>query len=815
MKRLLAADVFSYSYTRPIGALGPGGSYGNPDCFARFSRESDLVGLWCTDNHFYCGRLSVDVGSRGEKAIPSATTFGAGYQSTRYHLGALTIEKLVFIPYRAGYSRTVYTVLRVANSARDGAGADVDIEVTVRFPAVTVDGFPIRPPHEQMEKSFQAELAADHPGDDPGERLIVCTSKEPIGAGRLDGNPLETRVVGIPGLAPVTWAFHVTGLARLNYRVRVPAGESLDLPLVLAVSGEGKEAALAGYRTAADWEAVQAASEANRAEVTGRADIFTPDPLINRGVAWAKVNCLRLQHRYPAGWGFTNDPPQDVVVVRDVAWYVLGADYLTPDFSREMLETVARHGIYPGGKLAEYFTASGNPPRMEDNGLNINDDTPLFILAVCHHYRATGDRDFLGRFFPLVEAAVAWMMEQMKDGLVFTQAAGTNVWGISGWRNIIHGYNLSGHVTELNSECYGALLAAAEMAFACGRPGQGRRYADAAAALRASINARLLSGKTGLYHLMVRRDGHPVDEVTGDLVFPVLFSVADAETAARIAGELLGDRFWNPYGCRTVGRSEPGYDPDHAWQLLGGVWPNLTAWVAHAFRDARPGLVAATLHNLFRLPDAAEPRAWGNVCPGEFPERLHGENFTSQGMPLSPWMPPTYLWLAVEGLAGLEPAAGVTDAGATDAGVPPGESPELNPRLPADWCWLAARRLPVAGRGLSFIFYYGVLYTNMPVRSASPVRLHQVDVTERVSLDVAGETAGRVFHLALVNADELVIFCAAEGPCLVRLTPGDGLPGAGRGFTCDLRAGTGAGASAAYLLRVRAGADEALVEEAG
>lgn len=791
MKRLLTASAFPYLYTRPIGALGPGGSYGNPDCFARFSRESDLVGLWCTDNHFYCGRLSVDVCRGGEKALPSATTFGAGYQSTRYHLGALTIEKLSFIPYRTGYQRSACTVLKFTNDAWDGADADVDVEVTIRFPAVTVDGFPIRPPHEQMEKSFQAELA--------GDVLVVWTSEEPIGAGHLDGNPLETRVVGIPGMSPANWAFHVTGLARLNYRVRIPAGVSLNLPVILAVSGEGKEAALAGYRAASDWEPVLAASEANLAGVTGRSDIFTPDPLVNRGIAWAKVNCLRVQHRYPAGWGFTNDPPQDVIVVRDVAWYVLGADYLTPGFCGEMLEMVARHGTYPGGKLAEYFTASGNPPRIEDNGLNVNDDTPLFVLAVYHHYRATGDAGFLRRFFPRVEAAVAWIVDQMKDGLVFTQAAGTNVWGISGWRNIIHGYNLSGHVTELNAECYGALLAAAAMARACGRADLGRRYADAAATLRAAMHGRLRSGETGLYHLMVRRDGRPVDEATGDLVFPVLFSVAEAETAARIAGELLGDRFWTPYGCRTVGRGEPGYDPDHAWQLLGGIWPNLTAWVAHAFRDSRPGLVAATLHNLFRLPDAEEPRAWGNVCPGEFPERLHGENFTSRGMPLSPWMPPTYLWLAVEGLAGLDLPAGAA-----------GDLPGLDPRLPDDWRWLAGRRIPVTGGDLSFFYYRGALHTNMPVRSDRPLRVYQADVTERVALDVVEGTPERVFHLALADADEMVVFCAAEGPCVVRLRPGTGLPGAGRDFTCDLRAGSGA----ASLLPVRAGAGDAPAEEA-
>ena len=59
-------------------------------------------------------------------------------------------------------------------------------------------------------------------------------------------------------------------------------------------------------------------SRDNYARMLSRSFIFTPAPVINRGLQWAKVNTLRVQHRYRDGLAFTNDPPQDIVVIRDL-----------------------------------------------------------------------------------------------------------------------------------------------------------------------------------------------------------------------------------------------------------------------------------------------------------------------------------------------------------------------------------------------------------------------------------------------------------------------------------------------------------------
>ncbi len=42
-----------------------------------------------------------------------------------------------------------------------------------------------------------------------------------------------------------------------------------------------------------------------------------------------------------------------------------------------------------------------------------------------------------------------------------------------------------------------------------------------------------------------------------------------------------------------------------------------------------------------------------NTVPGQFSEWLHGETLVNQGMMLSPWFPPRYLWAAIEGVTGV------------------------------------------------------------------------------------------------------------------------------------------------------------------
>src|SRR6185437_6537206 len=127
------------------------------------------------------------------------------------------------------------------------------------------------------------------------------------------------------------------------------------------------------------------------------------------------------------------------------------------------------------------------------------------------------------------------------------------------------------------------------------------------------------------------------------------------------------------------------YGPTHGFGLLGGIWVAVTFWFAFAAAPFNPEFMAYALSTSFRHY-SMDPRR-NNTVPGQFCEWLHGETLVNQGMMLSPWFPPRYLWAAIEGAAGLEVSS---------------REPKLTPRLAREWKWLGVRNLPLRGKNISW-----------------------------------------------------------------------------------------------------------------
>ena len=210
------------------------------------------------------------------------------------------------------------------------------------------------------------------------------------------------------------------------------------------------------------------------------------------------------------------------------------------------------------------------------------------MLAVNHHFRATGDADWLARTYPAVERAARYIISQVDDrGLVFCSADDPrgDVWGIAGWRNIVSGYQISGAVTEINAECVAALRAAGHLAEAMGHDDAKEEFAAASARIRDAMDAHLINPKNGLYYLNIDVNGTAHTDVTGDEIFPVIMRACSEETAFRIISRLNSPDFWTPAGLRTVSRLDPRFDPAAHSGLMGGVWPGLTGGTRSALSD--------------------------------------------------------------------------------------------------------------------------------------------------------------------------------------------------------------------------------------
>jgi Bacterial alpha-L-rhamnosidase 6 hairpin glycosidase domain len=475
-------------------------------------------------------------------------------------------------------------------------------------------------------------------------------------------------------------------IARLQWDFALAPGERRRFWFAVGVYADGEEEALRRFGRIPGADDALSQTVASLKEVLRTARVLTPDPVINEGALWSKVNMRRVMASYPTGQAFTNDPGNYAnVVTRDAAWFVYGNDHFLPSFSRRLLDNLAQRQ-YPSGKMPEYF--DGISGRVEDDGLNINDDTPLYVLAVNHHFRATGDWNWLQETYPAVARAAAYIISQVDDrGLVFCTADDPrgDVWGIAGWRNIISDYRISGAVTEINAECVAALRDAAHLAGELGHGDERDAFAAASAKIRSAMDAHLINPKNGLYYLNVDVDGTPRTDVTGDEIFPVIMRACSEETGFRIISRLNSPDFWTPAGLRTVSRFDPRFDPIAHAGLMGGVWPGLTWWYAFGAARYHPHSMVRALRSSFEHY-GVDPQRY-NTVPGQFSEWFDGESLANRGMRLSPWEPPRFLWAAVEGVCGLVLLPG---------------APRVNPLMPTDWNWVALRDIPYHGQPFSY-----------------------------------------------------------------------------------------------------------------
>jgi hypothetical protein len=172
---------------------------------------------------------------------------------------------------------------------------------------------------------------------------------------------------------------------------------------------------------------------------------------------------------------------------------------------------------------------------------------------------------------------------------------------------------------------------------------------------------------------------------------------------------------------------------------MGGIWVGVAFWYAFAAAPYNPEFMDHALGDSFRNY-SRDPRQ-NNTVPGQFSEWLHGETLVNQGMMLSPWFPPRYLWAAIEGAAGLDLAGG---------------NARVNPRLAADWKWLAVSNLPYRGRRLTWLVVRAPdieMYTNYHFQESAPYVAYEEDITSRVRA-----TGDAAVSLGLRQGEDLLLF---------------------------------------------------------
>lgn len=729
------------SYRTTAGRLGSGPSFGNSALWANTKNTGDIERLFSiVHGHSVVGSIAIRFSIAG-RPLRDATAV-SDTSVTVYTPLSLDLEEVnveihpAFVRRRFDVGGSIYVTETTFLPLSQIAGGPPD-DPPILYQQIAVEN---RGTHEQeLRINGFARLRGD------GKESVVAAYDAGLKAlvARSDGSPGPLRVFGLTRspsayetnfdyanvysmtrTAPLSNTTDVSGdiLGSLQVDITLAPGGSERFSFKTGVYAAGDDAGLQNYAKATGVESLEATIAALDDDLH-RGEVVTPDGVINDGALWSKVNMRRVMARYPKGWLFTNDPGvMSNVVIRDCAWFGFGCDHFEPAFSRSLLDAAIRCQ-YPSGKLPEYIDALTG--RVEDDGLNVNDDTPLFIIAANHHFRCTGDSEWLHSVYPALAAAGRYIMSQMDErDLVVCTADDPrgNVWAIASWRNIIPNYTINGAVTEINAECAAALRQLAHLAERTSADdGAIEEFAGASRRIELAMQKHLVNPKNGLFYLNVDLQGHPHTDVTGDQVFPVMFRVCDAETGFRIISRLNSPDFWTEAGLRTASALDPRYDPAAFSGLLGGVWPGLTWWYAFAAAEYHPEFMVNALRASFDHY-ARDPRLYGTV-PGQFSEWFNGDSLVNGGMRLSPWEPPRFLWAAIEGVCGLTLT---------------GDRPQINPLIPANWKWVALRRLPYHGSEMS---YFAVrvkktmtIFTTREIATDSPHSLYEEDVSDRIPI---------------------------------------------------------------------------------
>lgn len=706
------------AYVVPESQTPYGLLLGNYKSYAQSTAKGGVRGLWDADTdkiifgtHQITYRIVGSETTLFPHQITRELTFLPYAQIAEFTLEhRVHVTEAFYVPFGESFDRTVSFVVDVTLY---NPGSE-PIEVAV-FPWAMLVG-------QRFYGEPESEMTAWSQG------RFVCSKSNETGAERWWGGSREPRAVslslreqvlaesmrrgslvpeGMPGFGRgVAESSTLTGkrvYGALEYRVAIAPGarEALRLAVVFHKDGTAKSLPVL-ERLLGDERALHD-TQRYYARRLSDARFMTPSPEISRGVAWAKANMIRIVKEYPQGWGSTNSPPSDILVSRDTSWFVHGFDYFWPEFSRDALE-VFNKCVEDSGLMIEYVRGVNGYTTAYD--LNINDDTPLHLVAMLHYYNATLDDGWVRERLPLIVKLADYMLTQRDDqGLLFCRAKGVDMYGISSWRNIIPYYTLDGAVTEINAEGVFALEAAAMLCAVVSDWGNWEKYANESQALREAMMDYLYDDDTGAFALNYDQDRNYQDNFTSDEVFPVLFGVAAAEQRKAILRRLLEADFVTPVGLRTISTADAWYFPSYGFGLLGGIWPDLTLWFAVAL--ARDGFVEECVHFLNVVYAAMEVGSARNTVPGEFGEWFDGGSLANRGMYLSPWTGAKYLWAVAETIGGLN---GYRTSG----------RPHLAPLRPKDWQWIAAARVHWGGKRCSYVIdlVHDRIYGNMAELSA-------------------------------------------------------------------------------------------------
>jgi glycogen debranching enzyme len=482
-----------------------------------------------------------------------------------------------------------------------------------------------------------------------------------------------------------------------RFELEVAPGASLDLYVSAECETEDRRTQRVQYHTA-----LARASARNEALRGTHAGVHTSNADFNEWLQRSRADLNMLITDKPTGpYPYAGVPWFSTPFGRDAIITAMQTLWLDPAIARGVLGFLAAHqatkesettDAEPGKILHEMRTgemaALGEVPFACYYGSV--DSTPLFLLLAGSYWERTGDRDFIGRIWPNLLAALEWIDRYGDvDGDGFLEYRGSSGNGLAnqGWKDSIDSVSYADGrlaqgpiaLCEVQGYVYAARRAMATLFRAMGRLERVEELNGVCDRFRGLFDRAFWSERLGTYCLAL--DGQKRScEVRSSNAGHVLFAgLALPERASSVADVLFNPDSFSGWGIRTLARGEARYNPMSYHN--GSIWPHDNGIVAAglarygvkggAMRVLEGMFAASRAMELHRLPElfcgfeqredqaptlypvACSPQAWASGTLFHLLESCLGIRFELQRNALifdRPRLPESIEYLSLKGL---------------------------------------------------------------------------------------------------------------------------------------------------------------------
>ncbi len=246
------------------------------------------------------------------------------------------------------------------------------------------------------------------------------------------------------------------------------------------------------------------------------------------------------------------------------------------------------------------------------------DSTPLFVVLAGAYFARTNNLAFLQRIWPNIQRALHWIDtygDADGDGFVEYQQRSSKGLVQQGWKDsqdsVFHSDGRMAEppiaLCEVQGYVYAAKRSAAPIARALHQPDLAVQLENEAAALQANFEKAFWCDDLGTYALALDGNKRQCRVRTSNAGHALYCGIATQERAEAVAASLLDDHMFSGWGIRTVGASEPRYNPMSYHN--GSVWPHDNALIGMGFSlYGLQNQAGAILHGLFEASRYVELR---------------------------------------------------------------------------------------------------------------------------------------------------------------------------------------------------------------